>query len=188
MIASLRGQVVEKGAAYIILDVGGVGYKVFVIKRIVEEATTGQELQILTHQHVREDILDLYGFETIDELELFAMLLSISGVGPRSAISVLDVATIDDLKAAISADNPALLKQVAGIGPKLAERITLELKNKLAGSVGTVKRLEKDIDVVEGLLGLGYSRSQATEAVKDIPNEITDSSERMKVALKKLAK
>ena len=188
MIASLRGKVDKKADAYIILNVGGVGYKVFVINRVIEKAVVGEELYCLTHQHVREDILDLYGFEELDELELFSMLLSISGVGPRSALSVLDVATIDDLKAAISADNPALLKQVAGIGPKLAERITLELKNKLAGSAGTVKRLEKDIDVIEGLLGLGYSRSQAQDAVKDISKDISDSGERMKAALKKLAK
>ena len=188
MIASLRGTIVEKTEIYIILDVGGVGYKVSVINRIIENAEIGKEFYCLTHQHVREDILDLYGFEKLEELELFSMLLSISGVGPRSALSVLDVATINDLKAANAADNPALLKQVAGIGPKLAERITLELKNKLAGSTSTVKRLEKDIDVIEGLLGLGYSRSQAQTAVKDIPKDIADSGERMNVALKKLAK
>ena len=188
MIASLRGSVTQIADTYIIIETGGVGYRVNVNKKILESATIDSEFYCVTHQHVKEDILALYGFESMDELELFGLLLSISGVGPRSALSVLDIASLDDLKAAISADDPALLKRVAGIGPKLAERITLELKNKLVGSTGTVKRLEKDIDVIEGLVSLGYSRSQAQNAITDIPNDITDSGERMKVALKKLAK
>ena len=188
MIARLKGTIVEKGDAFIILDVSGVGYKVFVNNRFLEGVQMGKEIACLTHQHVREDILDLYGFETLEALELFGMLLSISGVGPRSAQSVLDVASIEELQAAIAADDPKLLKQVAGIGPKLAERITLELKNKLSGSLATTKRLEKDMDVIEGLVGLGYSRAQAQAAIKMIPDKVTDAEERMKIALKHFAK
>ena len=188
MIASLRGTVLEKDEGGVIVEVAGVGYKVFITNKFKESVAEGSDFFCYTHQYVREDIADLYGFADDEERALFGMLITISGVGPRSALSVLDVAYIEDLKAAIAADDAKLLKQVAGIGPKLAERITLELKNKLAGSTGTVKRLEKDMDVIEGLVSLGYPRAQAQAAVQDLPKDVTDSSERMKLALKKFAK
>lgn len=187
MIYSLKGVIQDKGEGYIVLDVGGIGYRIYVTKSVENSSKEGEKKFLFTHQHVREDILDLFGFEDKEELMLFSMLLSISGVGPRSALSVLDIASIDDIKAAIAADDPKLLKQVAGIGPKLAERITLELKNKLSGSSAAVKRMEKDIDVVEGLISLGYSRTQALGAIKHIPQDTTDSGERMKAALKSLS-
>jgi holliday junction DNA helicase RuvA len=188
MIASLRGIIQEKGEGYIILDVQGVGYKVFVTNQTANEAILEKELFCYIHHYVREDIQDLYGFIDEEAKGLFSLLITISGVGPRSAQSVLDVASIEDLKAAIAADDPQLLKQVAGIGPKLAERITLELKNKLTGSIGVSKRLAKDVDVIEGLISLGYSRSQAQTVVQELPKEVIDTGERMKLALQRFRK
>lgn len=188
MIATLRGEVVEVSDGFIIIEVQGVGYKVYVSKKMREELHVGDTIFCYTHQHVREDLMDLYGFSDAEQRTLFIMLISISGVGPRSALSVLDVASVEDLKTAIASDDAQLLKQVAGIGPKLAERITLELKNKLVGSSGASNRLAKDMDVIEGLISLGYPRSQAQEAVKDIPKDVTNSEERMKLALKRFAK
>jgi len=188
MIYSLEGVIQDKGEGYVVLDVGGVGYLVFVTQGVEDAAKVGAKQFYFTYQHVREDILDLFGFEDKEAMTLFSMLLSISGVGPRSALSVLDIASIGDIKAAIAADDPKLLKQVSGIGPKLAERITLELKNKLSGSDAAVKRMEKDNDVIEGLISLGYSRSQALGAIKHIAKDISDSGERMKAALKSFSK
>ncbi len=193
MIAFLRGKVISQNDSFLIVEVNNVGYKVFVNQNLLNQTKVGNQIELYTHQYVREDSLGLYGFTSQDELEMFELLLSISGVGPKSALGVLSIASIDDLKRTIAAGDPSLLVKVSGIGKKTAERIVLELREKVGSLVGS-KELSNSYDAVassdeiDALMALGYSLSQAREALSKVDSLIKDSGERIKQALKLLHK
>jgi len=141
---------------------------------------------------VREDALQLFGFATYDELQLFELLISISGIGPKTALGVFAVAKPADIKSAIINEDASILRKVSGIGTKTAERIVLELKNKIAGVVGqddvrSKEELDADIDAIDALIALGFARPQARDALKDIDQDL-DVGERVKAALQFLNK
>jgi Holliday junction DNA helicase RuvA len=152
----------------------------------------GQEIEVYTHQHVREDALDLYGFRSLEEMEFFELLLSVSGIGPKSALGVLAVASIDDIKESIVRGDSELLTKVSGIGRKTAERVVLELKEKIGrltsiiGEKGDV--ISSNGDEIDALMVLGYSMQQARDALRKVGSEIKDSGERIREALKKIGK
>ena len=131
MIAYLNGTIINKGKGFAIIRVSDVGYKVFLNPTMLAEIVVGQELELYTHQYVREDSLDLFGFSSVSELELFELLISVSGVGPKSALGVLSVAGPEDIKNSIMRGDSHLLTKVSGIGKKTAERIVLELREKV---------------------------------------------------------
>lgn len=193
MISYLEGKVLNKGNGYVIIKVGDIGYQVFVNPVIFADLNIGQEVEFYTHQYVREDALDLYGFKSIEELEMFELLLSISGIGPKSALGVLSIASIEDIKESIARGDSALLTKVSGIGRKTAERVVLELREKIKESVYTKQQtrdsgIAASADEIDALMALGYSMSQARDALRNVDKKVKDSGERIKQALQKLGK
>jgi len=190
MISYLKGKILSKGAGFVVVAVDNVGYQVFVLPLFYADLAVGQEVEFYTHQYVREDALSLYGFKDAAELELFELLLAISGIGPKSALGVMSIATVADIKESIARGDPALLTKVSGIGRKTAERVVLELREKIFKLSGGVKigAGVSSGDEIDALMALGYSLSQAREALNNVDLKIKDSGERIRQALKKLGK
>lgn len=187
MIAYLKGKVIKKKENFLIIENQGVGYKVFVGSEVVLQAKEGGVMEFYIYQHVREDTLSLFGFPEYSQLELFELLISISGVGPKTALGVFALASVEDVKSAILNEDATILKKVSGIGAKTAERIVLELKNKVSGDFGEIKskdELTAGSDAIEALVSLGYPANQAREALKKVDKSITDTGQKVKEALK----
>ncbi|MFH0951293.1 MAG: Holliday junction branch migration protein RuvA [bacterium] len=187
MIAYLQGKIIDKHSQYLILLVNGVGYKVFVSLNTLADCQPEQEVGLHTYQQVKEDGLALYGFLQAEELELFELLISVSGIGPKSGLNVLSIAGVDDVKQSIALNDPSLLTKVSGIGKKTAERIVLELKNKigiLPSLAGQANGLSGASEEIDALIQLGYSLTQARQALQQVDSSITDSAQRLKAALK----
>jgi len=186
MIAQLTGSIVLSGDKYVVLNVAGVGYKVAVspdTARLIGKKDG--EITLLTHLAVRENALELYGFIHRSELELFEMLISISGIGPKSAIQIMGLAGVETLKKAISSEDVSYLTKVSGIGKKTAQKIVLELKDKLgAGEAHHKGELREESDAVLALQSLGYSQGEAREALKEVGEKIKGTGARIKEALK----
>jgi len=173
------------------LDVGGVGYKIFCSSQTLKELTnkpTDKKVKLFIHLHIREGVLDLYGFPTSEELEFFEQLISVSGIGPKVGLSVMALASVKTLKQAIASGQKSLLTKVSGIGSKTAERIILELKNKVAALVSEVKQLSSDSDAIDALVSLGYTARQAREALEKVPDKVAGAGKRVREALKILGK
>jgi Holliday junction DNA helicase RuvA len=192
MIAYLSGKIINKSFNYAILEVAGIGYQIYAGENFLNELKIGGEVEIYTHHQVREEASDLYGFKTLEDLELFELLLTVSGVGPKSALGVIAMASANDIKEAIIRGDANLLTKVSGIGKKTAERLVLELKNKVLRSGGTATTINASSlvgsDEIDALMSLGYSLSEARAAFNLIDPALTDSGERVKAALKKMAK
>ncbi len=191
MIAYLEGTVLLKSEKFVVINVGGVGYKIFGgVSMLTGVSERGGAAKLWTHQHVREDSLDLYGFLHYAELELFEILLGVSGIGPKSALGVMNIAPADTLKKAIASGDTSYLTRVSGIGKKMAEKIVLELKEKLAGR-GTIveaPELKDEADVLDALVGLGYTQREAREALSYVPDDNRSVEKKIQEALKKLGK
>ena len=191
MIALLRGKIELKTEKFIILDVGGVGYRIFCSSQTLKELakkTPDKKIKLFIHLHTREGILDLYGFLTREELEFFEQLISVAGIGPKVGLSVMALASVKTLKQAIASGQKSLLTKVSGIGSKTAERIILELKNKVVALVSEVKQLSSDSDAIDALVSLGYTAGQAREALEKVPSKVKGIGKRVKEALKILGK
>jgi len=192
MIAFLRGRIINKAGNYLILETGNLGYQIFVSENFLNNLKIGTEAEIYTHHHVREEAADLYGFKNLEDLELFESLLTVSGVGPKSALGVLAMASAGDIKEAIIRGDADLLTKVSGIGKKTAERIVLDLKNKVqrwndSGEIFNPLSSQES-DEIDALMSLGYSLSEARQALKSVEPEIAESGARVKAALKKMIK
>src|SRR3990167_6436381 len=189
MIGHLEGKVLFKGERYVVLDVGGVGYKIFV-SASSKNLSIGESAKLWTHLHVKENALELYGFLLQAELEFFESLILISGIGPKSALGVLSLAPVDALKRAISSGDTSYLTKVSGIGRKTAEKIVLELKDKFGfGKVGYVgDEFKEDTDILDALLALGYSQRESREILQKVPASVKGREKRLKEALKMLGK
>ncbi len=192
MISYLKGKIKHKGNGFVILEVNNIGYQIFISPLLYADLNFNQEVELYTYQYVREDALNLYGFKNREDLELFEMLLSISGIGPKSALGVMSIATTADIKESISRGDSALLTKVSGIGRKTAERVVLELREKI-GKLGVGDGKSDggylgSSDEIDALMALGYSLSQAREALNNVDAKIKDSGERIRQALKKLGK
>lgn len=191
MIAYLRGKLIFKSALikkdnYLIIDVNGVGYKVFVLDKILTHTKIQDDLELYIFTQVAETALDLYGFNTQDELNFFELLISISGIGPKSAMDILRKAKVEDLTKAVQTGNDDVLSKVSGLGAKTAQKIVLGLKDKLGGvDLGSSQWDSHFGDALEALIGLGYQPAQAKEALAESKSE--DVGERVKEALKILS-
>ncbi len=198
MIASVRGPVRHIGLDRVVVEVGGVGMLVHTTPATASALHLGSETELATTLVVREDSLTLFGFSSVDERDIFEQVQTVSGVGPRIALAMLSVLAPDRLRAAVSGNDLATLTKVPGIGKKGAERIVLELRDKLgvpsgAASSGTVPSAPvaapwRD-QVAEALVGLGYSAKQAEDAVgkvADTVEESADVSTRLRAALREL--
>jgi Holliday junction DNA helicase RuvA len=188
MIASVRGVVASVGQDSIVVQVGGVGFRVFVPRALLDGLDgPGQELTLFTHLHVRENELTLYGCATEEEIALFRLLLGVSGVGPKVALSILSFLPPDRLRAAIAQEDVTSLARVPGIGPKTAKKLVFDLKDKVAiealPGVPQPVLTEADADLIAALTGLGYSVSEAQEAMRHLPREVISLEERVRLAL-----
>ncbi|RJQ29781.1 Holliday junction branch migration protein RuvA [Candidatus Parcubacteria bacterium] len=186
MIYSVRGVLAGKGENYAVLDVAGIELKLFLHSRLLESLPPiGSPCKFFSSLYVREDGPVLYGLGDPEELRFFELLNSVAGVGPKSALAILGVATINQIAAAIHEGRPDLLTRASGVGQKTAERIALELKHKVKGkeSGGALQTMESDADVLEALVGLGYRRDEARAALGKVERTLTDPSRRLKTAL-----
>lgn len=188
MIGQLTGKITFTGSNFVILDVASVGYKVFVSAETARALAKNEgEATLRTHLVVRENVLDLYGFPTQSELEFFETLITISGIGPKSALGVLHVAPVDTLKSAVASGDTSYLTKVSGIGKKMAEKIVVELKDTFGDGTerGTALRAEESA-ALEALEALGYKTAEAREVLKHVPEEAESTEEKVKAALKNL--
>ena len=193
MIAYLSGKIIKKSDKDIILLVGGIGYQIYLPEKFLSKLENDRDLNLFIYHKQREDAQELYGFETYEEREFFLQLISVSGVGPKSAISVLSVAEVSDLSSAIVSGNADIFKRVSGIGSKTAERIVVELKNKLGvinikNSIEDFSNSNTDLEVFEALGALGFSDQDIRNVYKIIPKDLESSSDKIKFALKTLKK
>ena len=202
MIAQLEGKIAGmRGNAVILMvggpassaqgaaSAGGVGYLVFVSAYTLGKVAGLEQVLFHIHTHVREDQLALYGFLNEEELIMFELLISISGIGPKVALSILSIADVNTIKTAIVNKDPSILTRVSGVGKKTAERVIVELQNKV-DTVGVEDQASalRGQDTIEALTSMGYSITEAREALKLVPAEITDVSKRIRQALKNLGK
>ena len=190
MIGKLTGTLADKNPPQVLVDCNGVGYEVDVpMSTFYHLPHTGERVSLLTHFVVREDAQILYGFATPGERDTFRQLIRISGVGPRTALSVLSGMSVAEIAQAITAQDTGRLVKVPGIGKKTAERLLLELKGKLGADLGPVgggATTDDQADILQALLALGYSDKEAAAALKALPPEV-GVSEGIKLALKALA-
>ncbi|MBM4466736.1 MAG: Holliday junction branch migration protein RuvA [Chloroflexi bacterium] len=192
MIANLKGRIEAIGKGYLIVGVGGIGFKIYVPTSFLETAEgLGCQVELFTHLHVRENELALYGCGSEDELALFELLLSVSGVGPRVALAMLSTMSPDSLRLAIAQGNAEALTMVPGIGPKMAKKIVFHLKDRVTVELGpeAVPLLtEADAEVIAALTSLGYSVVEAQAALQSLPAEEMEIEERVRLALAYFAK
>jgi len=189
MIAKIEGIVWDTNNKFLTVGVGGIGFKIYTTTENKEVSQKGEKISLFTHLVVREDVLDLYGFLTEDELSFFEMIISISGIGPKTALNVLNIGSIPALKKAISKGDTNHLTKVSGIGKKIAEKMILELKDKVTVSDEENDiSLRDEIDAIEGLKTLGYSPKDARDALREVDKQITKTGDRIKAALKILGK
>ena len=173
MIASLHGKLESLGSDWANINVGGIGFQVYMPTSTLSiMGTIGEEVQVFTHLQLKEDNATLYGFASADELRLFQTLISVSGLGPKLALAMLSVMSVERLTMAIAAGSVDLLTVVPGIGKKVANRLILELKEKIGAGWVTApaaQLAEENIDVLAVLTSMGYSVSEATQAVATLP-------------------
>ena len=187
MIATLRGEIAQIEENALVLEVGGVGLRVFVPTPLRVRSKAGEVLMLYTHLVVREDALVLYGFETQPERELFNTLLGVDGVGPKAALSVLSTLTLDSIQRAVFADETDVLNRVPGIGKKTAQKMAIHLKDKLKpmDALASVAAMtDRDSEVLAALTALGYSVVEAQAAIQALPKDAPeDTEERLRMAL-----
>ncbi len=173
MIASLSGKVESLGSDWAIINVGGIGFQVYMPTSTLSTlGTIGEEVKLHTHLHLREDNATLYGFTSAEELGLFQTLISVSGLGPKLAVAMLSAMNVEKLTMAIATGSTDLLAEVPGIGKKMANRIILELKEKIgAGWLGVpaAELAQENAEVLAALTSLGYSVTEANRAVATLP-------------------
>ena len=191
MIYSFSGKLTAKKSQFVVLEANGVGFKIFVSnKTLLHLPKIGSRLKLFCHTHIRQDGIEIYGFLTEKELEIFDLLNSISGVGPKIALRILGAVKIEKFLAAVGAGKTELLTKISQVGKKTAQRIVLELAGKIESWKNEEALLlaETDIDIETALKNLGYGKNEVSEAIRHISPKIKKIEERLKIALKFLAK
>ena len=199
MIGYIKGTIAEITPDRLVLENGGIGYEIFVPSSILDSgARQGQELKVYTYLHVREDALQLFGFRSRDELQVYRLLLGISGIGPKAAIGILSAMSVDTLRFAVLSDDAAAIAKAPGIGKKTAQKLILELKDKFsleeafekklaANQQSAAEQINEDAasEAVQVLVALGYSGTEALQAVKKVEGAADmDTEAVLKAALK----
>lgn len=183
MIARLSGKVIERESKALVVDVNGVGYRVAVLGLLWEKVRKGSAVTLRIHHHITSDGESLYGFANKEDLSFFELLLTVPSVGPRTAVSILEVAPPRVLAQAVTEEDTALLTKVSGVGRKTAERILVELKEKImapavAGVSGNVQQ-----EAMEALVSIGFTTAQARAAVQKLPRDVKSVEEAVKQVL-----
>ncbi len=192
MISLLQGKIIANNQVEVVLlTSGGVGYKILISLRAAEKCSVGNDVLLETYLVVREDALELFGFENARERELFKHFLSVSGVGPKTALHLLALGSVDDITRAVGRGDVAYLTKVSGIGKKTAERIVVDLKAKLTGVESFDNAVLADTpdnvgDVIDGLIALGYSAGEAREVAKGLDSKGKTSEQLLKEALQRI--
>jgi len=188
MIASIEGKITQKTDRYLVVDVGGVGYKIHTTPGNISGSKTGGMVSLNTHLAVRENSMDLYGFKEMEELRFFELLIGISGIGPKGALGILTVVDVKTLTTAVSSGDTSYLTKVSGIGKKNAEKIVLELKDKIIGMDGGdgQSMLNEEGEALEALKSLGYKHNDARDILKQVSKEAKTAGDMVREALKKL--
>lgn len=185
MIAFLNGEIILKRDRFIIIEVAGVGYKVFMSRQsLLKLPEFGQSVKIFTFQNVKEETLDLYGFLTYEELEFFEILMDIRGVGPRSALDISQLGSLEKIKERILKQDEKIFEGITGIGAKKAGTIILEL----TGKIQMLDKKPSHDEAENALVQLGFTKQDAKQALSMVPENIKGTEQRIKFALKNLGK
>ncbi len=193
MFEYISGTIAAKGDTYAVVDAGGIGYRLTMTANSLIRLKTGEKTRVYTHLYISENIMELYGFASADEREMFRRLIGISGIGPKAAAAILSLYTPQSLAAAIVTEDEKAISKAPGIGKKTAGRIILELKDKLTDSelvpVTAAEQPQSDAasEALEALLSLGYMRSEALTALSGLGEELP-TEEMIRQALKKMAR
>ena len=190
MIAHIYGKIAEKFAGSVIVDVAGVGYEVIVPAGEFDRAVLGEEIKFYTYHHIREQSQELFGFSSLAAKKLFELLITVQGIGPKAAIAIMSLGESENVRNAIANEDSKYIQKAAGVGKKSAERVIVDLKDKVglaisvnyAGETGATGALEAD-EALEALMALGYNLNDATKALESVPGELS-TAERVTAALK----
>ncbi|MBI4089290.1 MAG: Holliday junction branch migration protein RuvA [Candidatus Levybacteria bacterium] len=191
MIGFLKGNVVARDSPYIILDVGGVGYRVTVPKSVFSKSgSNGQKFKLFTYTHVRDDALELFGFEEAEDLKLFKYLISVSGIGPKTAMNIFGIGDRKSIAGAIIKGDVGYFTGVPRLGKKNAQKIIIELKNKFGEStdLDLSANSEEDDEVIAGLLSFGFLKKEALDSIRALKGKGKTTEEKIRLALKYLGK
>ena len=186
MLYTVSGTLTLVSGRFAVVETSGLGLKISLSEQTIKKiGPVGAKIKLFTYLHLREDGVELYGFLSEKELAFFEMLISVSGVGPKSALSIMDVAKLEELSAAIKEGRPDLMTRASGIGRKTAERIIVELRAKVqsAHSGTVVEKMEGDADILEALANLGYRREDARAALAKVDPKLAGMEARLKAAL-----
>lgn len=190
MIRNIRGTAIARERDHIVIDIGGAGggfgIRVFVPEPTAAQVTLHSAVSLHTYLQVREDALNLYGFLTEEELRIFELLLGVNGVGPKVALATLSTLTPDTFRVALANDEPAVIARVPGIGKRTAQKIVLDLRDKLEPASGLetlATSASVDTEVIEALTSLGYSVVEAQRAVQKVPADVDNVEDRLRIAL-----
>lgn len=181
MIGYIKGKVVNTGVNFLVIETGGVGYKIFT----ANSAKNGEVIELHCFHQVREDASDLYGFKKAEDLAIFEQLIQTSGVGPKMALNLVSELGRDKIISAISRNDPAIFKLVSGVGNKVAMKIVVELKNKI--SDGDFDLMQED-DTIEALLALGFKRHEVLPYLQEIPDNLTKVEDKVRFVLKNVGR
>ncbi len=184
MIITLTGKAAYKGKDYAVVETGGVGYCVFMSVPELDRIKVGESVKLWTHEYLRDDAREIYGFPDQPSLAMFDKLLAVSGVGPRMALNVLALGSVKEIERSIDAGDVDLLSRVPRVGKKTAQKIVLELKGKLVEP----EAAPAEDEVVAALVKLGYARDQARDALSKVPARETDVKARLRAALRELGR
>lgn len=189
MISRISGSIAFANERFAIIDTSSVGYKVFTTAETLRRAEKSSEISVWTHLSVRENALDLYGFLDRSELEFFELLITVSGIGPKTALGIMNIAPMEAILTAVSRGDAGYLTKTTGVGNKNAQKIVLELKGKLDGfSYNKEESSSEETDAQDALHALGYSQKEAREALKKVSQNSKTPSEKVREALKILGK
>jgi holliday junction DNA helicase RuvA len=188
MFGHITGKIFDLKGTKTVVKTGGIGFIIHSTPSYLTRLKSGQEASFWTHTAVRENSIDLYGFETEEELHVFEMLITVSGVGPKSGLAILSVAGVKSVIEAVATGDTSSLVKISGIGQKTSQKIVLELNGKLVSTRKGDAGASEDIDVFEALKSLGYREKDIQESLKKLPKDLTGTNEKIKYMLKNLGK
>jgi len=191
MIRLLKGIIELQDGPHLLIDVNGVGYHVYATQDLLSRASVGDAVRVFTYTHVREDLLELYGFPSLEDLKLFEQFLSVSGIGPKTAIGIFAIGSREKIMNAIATNDVTFFSSVPRLGKKNAQKIIIELKTKL-GSLEDLDlsspSVKADGEVIEALKSFGFSSKESLDALRSLSPDITSVSEKIRLSLKYLGK